>query len=452
MIGKKIGLAVCFAAIVAHAGAQEMGIELDGGLQGLHYPLHDGQTTPLPGAAVGVNYVFRLNNQWGLLTGITGGVYRTQASLHDGVTFSSYQVDEAGSAFRYDVKFTGYKETQQFFAVNIPLLLQYHTDGIGRQWYFNAGGKVFLPSDVKTQVSAQQISGSGYYPDFNLEVSNLPQDGFGTVNGWKGSATTRLKPAAALSAATGVCFPISPGTRLYAGIYVDYGLTDLKDKGDSMPLVTYSPAGIDKVQANGVLNTQNTGPAKLLSFGLQVRLSFGSAHAKPAAKPAPQALAQQTAQPATQPVTTPAVAPPVQPVTTPAVAPAAQPVTQPAPVTQPVITDSEAEIMERPIIFGAIDEASIPELQQSDLDEVANIMKQHPNLRISIVGHICNGVTETENMKTGEARARAVGRYLQKKGINRRRMDISYVRESDPSLPYDEAANYQNRRVVITVE
>jgi outer membrane protein OmpA-like peptidoglycan-associated protein len=79
-------------------------------------------------------------------------------------------------------------------------------------------------------------------------------------------------------------------------------------------------------------------------------------------------------------------------------------------------------------------------------------MTQHPNIRISIVGHICNSGTETEDPKIGIARAKAVARYLESKGIRRNRMDIGATNESDPVLPNNPAANYQKRRVVISVE
>jgi len=41
---------------------------------------------------------------------------------------------------------------------------------------------------------------------------------------------------------------------------------------------------------------------------------------------------------------------------------------------------------------------------------------------------------------------------LQSKGINRRRMDVSYFRDSDPVQLYNPAVNVRNRRVVIMVE
>ncbi len=267
MVRKIVVIAVCLTAIITRSRAQELGIEVNGGLQGTQYQLQNGQNKQLPGGSLGLSYIFRLSSRWGLHTGITGGFYRTQAALPDGVVFTSDQVDDAGSAFQYQVKAGGYKETQRFLAASIPLLLQYHTTG-STQWYIEGGGKVFVPFHTSIQVSAQQLSLSGYYPDFNLNVSNLPQHGFGTLHGWKSSTTSELKPAAALSAATGLGFRLSPGARLYTGLYVDYGLTDLNDKNGTMPLVTYSSTGINGVRANSVVNMQNAGQVVLLSFGL----------------------------------------------------------------------------------------------------------------------------------------------------------------------------------------
>jgi outer membrane protein OmpA-like peptidoglycan-associated protein len=67
------------------------------------------------------------------------------------------------------------------------------------------------------------------------------------------------------------------------------------------------------------------------------------------------------------------------------------------------------------------------------------------------VGHICNSETETEKTKVGMARARVVARYLQSKGIDRSRMDVSAVNQSDPVTPFNPPANFQKRRVVITI-
>jgi OmpA-OmpF porin, OOP family len=409
MIRKTIAIAICLTAVTIGSRAQELGIELNGGLQGTKYQLQNGQTIQLPGGSLGLSYSFRLSRHWNLLTGVTGGVYRTQATLNDGVAFTYNQVDDAGSAFQYNVKTNGYKETQQFIAASIPLLLQYHTAGARTQWYFSAGGQALFPLNAAIRQSAQQLSLSGYYPDYNLEVSNLPQHGFGTINHWTASQTVALTPTAALSAETGLSFQLSRGTRLYTGVYLDYGLSDLKGRNDSMPLVTYSSTDVNNVQANSVLKMPIAGQMTLLSFGLQVRISFGSTNAKPVDRHSPRQAS-------------------------------------------PAISADDTAFLQTPILFGALGETDILDFQKLHLDDVATILKQYPNIRISIVGHICNSGDETEKIEVGEARARVVARYLRSSGISRRRMDISFLRESDPVLPNNPSANYRNRRVVITVE
>jgi OOP family OmpA-OmpF porin len=414
MTRKIIGIIVCFASAIIQTNAQGLTIELDGGLQGTQYRLQGGADRLLPGGSLSLLHIFPVGGRWNLLTGITGSVYRTEARFPDGAVLADYQVDDEGSAFQYNMKITGYKETQRFFAAGIPLLLQYHTADAGTQWYIDGGGKVLFPTSVSSNVSVQQLSLSGYYPDYNVMVTNLPQHGFGTLNNWKARASAELRPAAALSAATGFSFRLPRGTRLYAGLFVEYGLTDLKAKGDSMPLVTYNPTGVSGLNANGVLNMQNAGRMTSLTLGLQVKLSFETARSRVKVRPKPKQLPQDTA--------------------------------------TANISDDEADLIQQPIVFGIIQKVEVPGFARLHLDGIASIMMQHPNIRISIVGHICSSGTEKEDPKIGIARAKAVVRYLKSKGIRQSRMDISVANESDPVLPNDPGANYQQRRVVISVK
>ncbi len=414
MIGKILWLTVCVTALLSPASAQ-VGIELNGGLQGTTYPLQNGKDKLLPGGSLGLDYTFRLGSQFGVLTGIAGGIYRTQASFPDGLVFNYNQVDDEGSAFEYSVQTKGYKETQRFFAATIPLLLQYHTADEGTQWWINGGGKVFFPFNTSIRVSAKQLNLSGYYPNYNLEVGNLPQHGFGELDNWKTSATTLFKPTAALSAGTGFSFKVATNTRLYLGVYADYGLTDLKQKSGAAPLATYNPNGITGVQANGVLNMPNAGKVSLLSLGLQVRLGFGSTKVRPAA-------AERRAK-----------------------------------IVLPILPDStlnynDSDLVESPVVFGLLDQTAIPGFQQQHLDKVAVFLQQHPAVHLSLVGHSCGNGTVTEAPKLGDIRARAVARYLQDKGIDARRMAVSFSPENDLAQPADAAANYASRRVEVSIK
>src|SRR6185312_6476396 len=113
MTARLIGLAVCLVSAVSPARAQELGIDVNGGLQGTFYQLQDGRVEQLPGGSMGLSYSFRVGNRWDLVTGLVAGVYRTRATLGDSAVFSYDQVDDAGSAFQYRVRAAGYAETQQ---------------------------------------------------------------------------------------------------------------------------------------------------------------------------------------------------------------------------------------------------------------------------------------------------------------------------------------------------
>jgi outer membrane protein OmpA-like peptidoglycan-associated protein len=407
-----IGLALLITGLVPGAGAQALNIGFEGGLQGTQYTVPNGQVQPQPGGTLGLGYSFRLGSSLDLLSGVNFGIYRTKATLRDGVISSAYQVDDLGSAFQYNVNAKGYQEIQRFYAVSIPLLLQYHTQDPLLQWYFNAGGKLFVPFGSSTEVSAGQLALTGYYPDFNIEVSNLPQHGFGTVNGWKANATTQLNPSVALSAATGVSFSVAPHNRLYAGLFIDHGLTGMAKKSEtSLPLVTYNPSGVSGVQAGSVLNQPAVGKVSLFSFGLQVRMSFGLNGARAAAR----ARAQTT-----------------------------------APVKDTMNDDQRASI-EEAIVFGLLGESAVPEIQKKHLDEVAGLLKRFPVVRVSLTGHVCDG-EEPEDKTVGVARARAVAQYLMDNGVDAGRIDVSPASETDVFEPSNPLANYRNRRVVVKIK
>jgi outer membrane protein OmpA-like peptidoglycan-associated protein len=446
MIRKILFAIVCFTFAATNAGAQELNVWVDGGPQGLSYKVPNGSHDLLFGGSLGLGYTFPLARHWGIIAGVSGGFYGSRAKLNDG-TYSAPQVDNTGSAFRYDIKTNGYTETQRFFSFGVPLMLQYHSTGAGTQWYVNGGGKLLLPLNATVKGSAQGLALSGYYPDYNLEVSNLPEHGFGTVDNWKGRETYKLKTGVALDAEMGVSFALGSRMRLYTGLYLEYGLTDMKGTNDGTSLVSYGTGDLASVKGGSVWNGAAAGDAKLLSYGLQVKLGFGFGHGRskakvgpqPASVPVPdttrtQAVAQQLV--VTQPEKPKEQEKPKEP-EQPKVAP------KPAP-------GREIETMRQPVVFGVLGKTSLPENVKPHLDEVAQLLNNYPDLRIAIIGHTCSIGTETENKKIGEARARAVADYLQSRGVDAGRMDVRSDGESQPAFPNDSAANRsRNRRVTV---
>ena len=445
MTSKIATIGFCLLMCSFNGHSQEFGIELNGGMQGLRFDIPGGsQGKPQAGGSAAVHYVFPLSARFGLLTGIGCGYYNTKATMQNGATFSSWQVDNTGSAFQYNTSATGYTETQRFFGANIPVMLQYHTVGNSTQWYLNAGAKFILPFNAKIKAAAQQLNLSGYYPDFNVEVFNVPQHGFAAVSNWQNSRNIELKPTATLSGGTGISFKMGERMRLYTGVYIDYGLSDMKKADSYNSLIGYNPAGTADPLPGGVFSISNTGQAKLFACGLQVKLGLERRKRKPVQEPSPETvIAQQvTEQPAMPPQE------PKQPVQEETVQ-----ALPPQPLLNPVMSVADSSVFKQPVTFGVLGQTTIPESAYPRLGSMVAILNKYSGTHIEIVGHTCNIGSENENIKVGEERARAVAVYLQSKGIPFERMHIRSAGLSDPIVPNSSTLNRQvNRRVTIKLK
>ncbi len=126
IVSQAIGIALFSAAILPQAAAGFTHDRVRRWLAGDTIYAAKWRNKPLPAGSVALLYTFGLGGNWGLITGITAGVYRTQATLPDGTSFSYYQIDDEGSAFQYGMKTRGYTETQQFLAAGVPLQIEQH--------------------------------------------------------------------------------------------------------------------------------------------------------------------------------------------------------------------------------------------------------------------------------------------------------------------------------------
>ncbi len=94
------------------------------------------------------------------------------------------------------------------------------------------------------------------------------------------------------------------------------------------------------------------------------------------------------------------------------------------------------------------DKATIRSDGKSVLDEAVRILKEHPDIRISVEGHTDAVGTDAYNQRLSERRAQAVAAYLAAGGIARSRMGVEGFGESKPVASNEtEDGRAQNRRV-----
>lgn len=103
------------------------------------------------------------------------------------------------------------------------------------------------------------------------------------------------------------------------------------------------------------------------------------------------------------------------------------------------------------VTFG-FDSATLRPEFHAVLDRVASTLGEYDQTIIEVAGHTDSVGSEQYNQGLSERRARAVGDYLQARGINRERLIIVGAGESRPVASNEtEAGRAENRRVEVTV-
>lgn len=253
--------------------SQEISIYANVGSSGLKYSAYQGKVSTKIGGGIGVAYTYSLNKNWGLLSGLEFGMYRNEFTLSSDI-LKTPATDESGAFFEYRINTQNYKENQRLTTVNIPLMLQYRSEGaIG--FYVGGGVKFFFPIAYNSEVTANKIVTTGYYSDFDVVLENIENRGFGTLTNWSDTQNDNVNLIlTGLALESGAVFKIGDNN-LYTGLYLDYGLTNLGKKQDkNRSILSYGSKGLNSIKANGVLKTNDVQNPTLFGFGVRVKYSF----------------------------------------------------------------------------------------------------------------------------------------------------------------------------------
>lgn len=437
------------------AQKNEYSIYAGAGIQGLQYTNTLGDAAAKPGFQAGIGFTHFLSSRWGLRSGLELGYYHSRATLQPGTPFTSYEIDSEGQAFEFRVKAGDYIEVQKIYTVNIPLQLVYQTPAAGKQQFYAAGGvKLGLPLSQRYNTSASDITASGYYPNLNIELTDLPVHGFGKQSGWSSEGEYDLKPSFSLAAEAGIRFRLASGKHLYAGAYVDYGLNDTRKSEGAASLLAYNPNGLAQAKATGLFNLNNAvSNTRLIAYGIKVGFAFGGKTSKanttavtpppPIAAPAPTPAVEVKEAPAQPPVTAQAPEPEKT-------IPAAQ--ATPAEKPKDKLSAAELAVLETPLSFAKKGDTTLSAATRSQADKIIAILEIHPAVLVEIQGHTCDMGSNAVNERIGLARANATAQYLQSKGIANNRIQTVSKADHEPLAPNTSEANrQQNRRVVFIV-
>lgn len=228
------------------------------------------------GGAIKVGYIYSLSNHIGIGTGIEFSQYKQDVFLsNSSATLSNYEVDPSTSAFEYKITASNYKERQTLHAIQIPLFVQYKMNiNKGIDFNFRAGAKYFLPVNYKIKATATNVNGTGYYPDVNLTIDDLPEYGFGSQSNYSASGEYETKGIVMSMFELGFTFDMGAKNALYVAMFLENGYGSILDQDKDESYIGYNPTSDADRKANGLYSTDENAKIRPVAFGVTLAWNF----------------------------------------------------------------------------------------------------------------------------------------------------------------------------------
>lgn len=218
-------LALTFTFTVQAQDKNSFSLSVGGGYHQLSYSLDNGTSKNYAGFSISAGYSIFFSQNWGISTGAGIQTYKSTATIN----FLSKvpDIDSDGDAYELRTSYNGWEEDQKVYFIDVPLALTFKSSfGSNAKLLASLGGKISFPINAKYTATRGTITTTGYYSQWNVELSDIPEEGFSTYNG-RPSGDLSLRPAFSLLADIGASFQINNATSLYLGAYTNYSLNNI---------------------------------------------------------------------------------------------------------------------------------------------------------------------------------------------------------------------------------
>lgn len=291
--------AICFACILLGCGQlsvqgqekqmkHEVSVVGGLGLSTLKFKINEGDHSSKMGGVFGLGYLYHIDNNFGIRTGIEFEFYNAEGRLNSFT--DSYSAKDAAGNFRFNTSVVDYKEKQRATYFNIPIMGQYEVPVFNNHQFYGAAGVTLgipLSGKYKTSGADFKTSGSDFdYIDNPPTIENSQGLGFYSFRGRKIDEKLDFKFTVMMSLETGMKWELKSDLSLYTGIYFNYGLNDIRKDKEQKFLVyepPYNNVKAENFEQNSMLNSQTTadgvsksmtGNIRLMDLGLKIRLAY----------------------------------------------------------------------------------------------------------------------------------------------------------------------------------
>jgi len=268
---KTITITILILILTFSLKAQEKGgniyFNLGGGSHSLSYSTPYATSKGAFGFTISGGYNYYFSKNMGISLGVGINSFGSSGELNGLLTSAS--IDMEGADYEHRNYFTHWTEKQSGYMLGIPLGIIYRTH-FAKKAGLSAtlGIKYLVPVKATYEVTGGDLVSTGFYSQWNLELENLPQYGFPTLNN-KPSGEVKLRSGLSLYADLGITFRIAERRSLYVGSYLDYGFTNVAKSQEDLPFGskgTYTSIAAATGAVNEILP---------VCFGLKVGISLG---------------------------------------------------------------------------------------------------------------------------------------------------------------------------------
>ncbi|MCR5455644.1 MAG: OmpA family protein [Bacteroidales bacterium] len=503
---KKIIVALTAIALASAANAQEtpqeepskashyIVMDFGGGFNNLVYSLDNhGKREPGMGIMGRLGYRYFFTPHWGWGANVVYKQSKTEAKMDYNDSYNL--TDEENENYNFIVRYNSLKESQKQTSIAIPLGI-YFQGQMTEKWKigFGLGVSAQFVNDESMKTVSGDLSTEAYYPKDDITFKDMENHGFYTQNDFEGSYD--YKTAFGAFGEINFIYALSRCIDFTAGIYGGYGLTKSTDNSSNAPY-DYTTA-----KYNGALSSNITDGSHQLAIGAMVGFRFKLGKCKTENKPAEEEVKEAVVVDNNKPQDEPKQENQQPAVEQTEQQPEQQEATdtkpediqlEPAPTdngqvisisdiigtntgnkpadnqqtTEPKKDETKAYTEKgkqvvingrtytvvdsiKTIITFELNNTGNPDVTVIDqtIDDVATYLKQHPEYKLSIVGHTCDLGSDATNRRIGLARANTVKQDFIKRGIASSRLLTSTKASSQPLVPNTNDANRsKNRRV-----
>jgi hypothetical protein len=267
----------------------EIGVSAGTGLSTLLYKSvgEDGAVKAGAGGVFSFDYAYNFNYNWAIVTGVSF-LYSQQRAESKSISQNYEQTYEfepnVFTTIILNSTLKNWTEKQEALFLQIPVMARYQSALKGKiQYYVALGGKIGFNVLNSYKAHADMLVTEGVFDEFRQVFTNIPNHNFMTINDMEYSGKgANFIPNFSIAFEAGVKQTITSSTRLYVGLFCEYGLSNLNGgdryavSGLENNLVSYQPDNSHVFNYAGLLQsgTMKNNSVNLLSAGLKLRFTF----------------------------------------------------------------------------------------------------------------------------------------------------------------------------------